>query len=149
MLTYELVSDADINALAALRVEAMEESLTRLGRFDAARARDRFIKHFDLPNSRHVLWNGERVGVIVVKRFDDRILLENLYLYRRAHGRGIGSRLLSELCDEADTKQWPIHVVVLKESDAIRFYERLGFALQHIDDVDCKFVREPRNSCNE
>ncbi len=148
MLTYETVSAIDLHALADLRAEAMEESLTRLGRFDRTRARDRFIKNFDPPNSRHVLWNGTRAGVIVVKRFDDCIVLENLYLYRRAHGRGIGSCALGELCEEADARQLPIHVVVLKASDAIRFYERHDFVLQHVDDVDCLFVRQPRKSRN-
>lgn len=148
MLSYEIVIESDLDALAALRVEAMEESLARLGRFDAVRARERFVKHFDPPNSRHLLWNGERVGVIVVRRLDNRIVLENLYLYRRAHCLGIGSHALGELCDEADAKRQPIHVVVLKESDAIRFYERFNFVLQHIKDVDCTFVREARNPRN-
>jgi GNAT superfamily N-acetyltransferase len=141
---YGAVTAADVVELANLRAEAMEESLTRLGRFDPSRARDRFIKSFDLPNTRHLLWNGERVGVIVVKRFPERIVLENLYLYRRAHGRGIGSLALRALCEDADQSKLPVHVVALKDSDAIRFYERFGFVLQQIEDVDCAFVREPR-----
>ncbi len=144
MLTYTLVSPDDLEELADLRAEAMEESLTRLGRFDPSRARDRFIKSFDPPNTRHLLWNGERVGVIVVKRFPERIVLENLYLYRRAHGRGIGSLVLRALCEDADRSQLPVHVVVLKDSAAIGFYERFGFVLRQIEDVDCAFVREPR-----
>lgn len=144
MLFYEPVIVSDCDLLANLRAEAMEESLARLGRFDPVRARDRFIKNFDPPNSRHLVVNGERVGVIVVKRFGDRVVLENLYLYRRAHGRGIGSLALRELCDEADHAALPIHVTVLKESDAIRFYERFGFQCQNIDDVDCSYVRLPQ-----
>lgn len=144
MLTYEPVAASDLDALADLRVEAMQESLARLGRFDPTRARERFIKHFDPPNSRHLRWNSERVGVIVVKHFDDRVVLENLYLYRRAHGQGIGSEVLRALCDEADAKRLPIHVIVLAESDAIGFYQRAGFVLRQRDDVDCLFVRLPR-----
>lgn len=143
MLSYEHVAVTDRDELANLRAEAMEESLARLGRFDPVRARERFIKGFDAPNSRHLVMNNERVGVIVVKRFVDRLVLENLYLYRRAHGRGIGSHALRDLCDEADQKTLPIHVTVLVQSDAIRLYERFGFRLQAVDDVDCNFVRQP------
>lgn len=144
MLTYVSVVQRDRDELANLRAEAMEESLARLGRFDPVRARERFVKSFDPGNSRHLVWNGERAGVIVVKRLDDHITLENLYLYKRFHELGIGSAALRALCDEADRSGKPISVVVLKESDAIRFYERFGFVLRHTDDVDCTYVRAPR-----
>jgi ribosomal protein S18 acetylase RimI-like enzyme len=143
MLTYAPVDETDLDELADLRAEAMEESLTRFGRFDHARARERFIKNFDPPNSSHLLWNGERAGVIVVTRRDDRITLENLYLYKRFHNLGIGSRALQTLCNEADLESKPIHVIVLKDSDAIRFYRRYGFVLQSEVEVDCNFVRMP------
>lgn len=144
MLTYETVTPHDLSTLADLRAEAMQESLSRLGRFDRTRARERFIKSFDPPNSRHLVVNGERVGIIVVKRFVDRIVLENLYLYPRAHNRGIGSQALTELCRDADRANLPIHVIALKESDAIRLYERFGFVFQRCDDVDCLLIRAPR-----
>jgi GNAT superfamily N-acetyltransferase len=144
MLTYEAVHPHDLNELADLRAEAMEESLARLGRFDRIRARERFIKSFDPPNSRHLIWNGERAGVIVVKRVDERITLENLYLYKRFHNLGIGARALQALCDEADLKSKPINVIVLKDSDAVRFYRRYGFVLQNEIEVDLNFTRLPR-----
>ncbi len=144
MLTYAPVTLEDREALADLRAAAMEESLSRLGRFDRNRARQRFINGFDPPNSRHLLWNGERAGLIVVTRSAHTITLENLYLYPRFHGLGIGSTALHALCLEADRAQHPIAVVVLKNSDAIRLYERFGFQFQRIDDVDCSYVRMPQ-----
>lgn len=144
MLSYEPVAPSDCDELANLRAEAMEESLSRLGRFHPVRARERFIKNFDPQNSRHLIIDGARAGVIVVKRFVDHIVLENLYLYRRAHRCGTGSLALRDLCNEADRATLPIYVTVLKESDAIRFYERFDFQLQNIDDVDCSYVRLPK-----
>ena len=144
MLTYEPVTDHDREALADLRAEAMEESLSRLGRFDRTRARQRFITSFDPANSRHLLWHGERAGLIVVKRGDRQLTLENLYLYRRFHRLGIGSAALGALCADADRLQLPIAVIVLKDSDAIRLYERFDFRFQQIDDVDCSYLRLPQ-----
>jgi len=43
----------DFEALVALRIEAMRESLERIGRFDRTRARERFLNGFSPTHTRH------------------------------------------------------------------------------------------------
>ena len=57
----------DADALVSLRIEAMRESLERAGRFDAARARQRFLSGFSPEHTRHIVLGDERVGFVVVK----------------------------------------------------------------------------------
>jgi hypothetical protein len=57
----------DFEALVALRIAAMRESLERIGRFDPVRARERFAAGFAAACTRHIEANGERVGFVVVK----------------------------------------------------------------------------------
>ncbi len=46
MLTLATVTAGDLDQMVALRIEALRESLERLGRFDAVRARERLASGF-------------------------------------------------------------------------------------------------------
>ncbi len=48
------MTDADFEPLLALRIATMRKSLERLGRFDAARARERSETEFDIAYERPV-----------------------------------------------------------------------------------------------
>ena len=57
---FARAEQADAEALVALRVLAMRESLERLGRFDPVRSRERFLSAFSPQHTRHILVDGER-----------------------------------------------------------------------------------------
>ena len=59
-------SEGDFEALLALRMAAMRESLTRLGHFDPQRARERLSRGYNPAHTRHILRDGELVGFVVV-----------------------------------------------------------------------------------
>jgi hypothetical protein len=67
-IQFAVAAPSDREALATLRIEAMRESLERIGRFDPVRARERFLVSFAPEQTRHVIVDGERVGFFVVKR---------------------------------------------------------------------------------
>ena len=96
--------------------------------FDAQRAD--YERRF--PNSAHsIVVDGDRaVGRIWVDRTPDEIRLLDLAIRDRDRGRGIGTRLLRELQDEARRAGVPLrHSVVKANVDAQRLYRRLGFAV--------------------
>jgi hypothetical protein len=70
----------DAEALVALRILAMRESLERIGRFDPVRARERFLSGFSPRHTRHILVDGERAGFVVVKPDGDGLTLDHLYI---------------------------------------------------------------------
>ena len=127
----------------AIRIAAMRESLERIGRFDAQRARDRFLAGFDPALTRHVLADGERVGFVVVRPCDDGLLLDHLYLLPRAQGRGTGAAVLAEVLARADASRLPVRVAALRGSDANRFYARHGFELVEEGEWDNHYRRDP------
>jgi len=128
-VTFEPAVAADAEALVAIRIAAMRESLVRLGRFDPQRARDRFLAGFDPALTRHILAEGEHVGFVVVRPQDDGLLLDHLYLLPRAQGRGIGAAVLADVLARADASRLPVRVGALRGSDSNRFYLRHGFVL--------------------
>lgn len=133
----------DFDSLVALRIEAMRESLERIGRFDAQRARERFRAGFDPSVTRHIVVDGRRVGFVAVKRLADHWLLDHLYIHPAAQGRGVGAEVLLQVFAETDPAQMPMRVGALRESDSNRFYERHGFTLVERAEFDNYYVRNP------
>jgi GNAT superfamily N-acetyltransferase len=140
-LALAAASDEDFEALLALRMAAMRESLQRLGRFDPQRARERLGRAFEPSHTRHILRHGERVGFVVVLPRMDHLVLDHLYIAPPAQGQGIGSWVMAQVLADADQLALPVRVTALKLSDANRFYQRHGFELQHESAWDLHYLR--------
>lgn len=134
-------SNSDLEDLVAIRIEAMRESLERLGRFDPNRARERFISGFDANSTRRIEVSGDLVGFVVIKNHQSELLLDHLYVIPDAQGLGIGSEVLTQIFREADEIGRPIKVGALKESASNRFYTRHGFVFVESGEFDNYYVR--------
>jgi GNAT superfamily N-acetyltransferase len=145
-ITLSAVHRDDAEALAALRVLAMRESLERVGRFDPMRARDRLLSGFSPQQTRHVLVDGERAGFLVVKPDGDGLLLDHLYIDPRFQHRGFGAQVLAAVFAEADAMGMPLRVGALRGSGSNRFYLRHGFVLERMGEWDDYYVRAPQRS---
>ena len=85
MPTLAPVALSDFDAMVAIRIEALRESLERLGRFDPVRARERLAAGFVLEHMRHIELDDERIGKI-----DAGCLHAHHHLARRGHqGRDV------------------------------------------------------------
>lgn len=135
--------EADFEALLAVRIAAMRESLERIGRFDLARARERFRASFSPEHTRWILDRGERVGFVAVKPDGDALLLDHLFLLPKVQGKGIGSAVLTLVFAEADATGKPLKVGALRESPANLFYQRHGFVKTHETEWDLYYTRKP------
>src|SRR3954463_12767438 len=94
-VSFAPASADDFEALLALRIAAMRESLERIGRFDPVRARERFRSSFSAAFTRHVIVDGARVGFVTVKPEAGGLLLDHLYISPSHQRRGIGSAVLA------------------------------------------------------
>ena len=142
-LTFPRAELVDADALASLRVEAMRESLERIGRFDEKRARDRLLTAFDPLATRWVVRDAVKVGFFVLKTIEGGLLLDHLYVQPGAQKRGIGAAVLAQCFAEADAANAPIFVGVLRESAANGFYVRHGFVKTHHTEWDVYYIRRP------
>jgi len=142
-VTYEPATADDLDELVELRIEAMRESLERLGRFDRARARERFASGFEPACTRHVLLDGQRVGFVVVKPHPEGLLLDHLYLRTSAQGQGVGGRVLLDVLADADARRLTVLVGALRESAANGFYIRHGFQQVSEAEWDVYYRRPP------
>ena len=141
VIALSAASAEDFEALLALRIEAMRESLERIGRFDAARARERFRLGFLPEHTRHIAVGGQRVGFVVTKPEAQGLLLDHLYVKPAWQGQGIGAAVLQHVFAEADAQHLDIRVGALRDSASNRFYERHGFQLVERTAFDNHYVR--------
>lgn len=140
-IVFTVATEADGEALAALRVEAMRESLTRIGRFDPTRARERFLSGFSPDHTRRIEVNGELVGFFALKPYETGLLLDHLYVLPRHQGKGIGAAVLAQVFAEADAQACAVRVGALRGSESNRFYVRHGFVQVEQSEFDNYYVR--------
>ncbi len=131
------------DALAELRVAAMRESLEAVGRFDAKRARMRFLDSFEPQFTREILDGDERVGFVVVKPAGQRLKVDHFYITPAAQGRGIGSQVLRLVLAEADAANAVLELGALRASRSNAFYLRHGFRRVRSSEFDIHYERLP------
>jgi GNAT superfamily N-acetyltransferase len=133
--TLAPVADADFEAMLALRIEALRESLERLGRFNPDVARARLKSQFQPEWMRHLVVDGERVGYFTVEPRAGELRLHHLYLKPAAQGQGIGAWVIEQL----KTQGLPITLAALRESRANDFYLRHGFRVVEEQAFDVEY----------
>lgn len=125
------VATSDFDAMLALRIEALRESLERLGRFDPARARERLAAGFVPEYMRHIELEGQRIGFITLRpdagQEPASLQLDHLYIQPALQSRGIGAWVLGWAKAQAAGQGRDITLSALKQSAANRFYLRHGF----------------------
>lgn len=138
------VNEADAEELVALRIAAMRESLEHVGRFDAQRARERFLHTFTPQHTRHIVHDGKRVGFVAVKPDGDGLVLDHRYIHAEYQGLGIGTCVLHRVFVEADDQLCNVRVGALKGSLSNCFYVRHGFELVEEAEWDNYYVRKTK-----
>lgn len=133
------VIDDDFEAMLTLRIEALRESLERLGRFNPDVARARLRAQFRPEWMRHLVRDGERVGYFTVEPREGELRLHHLYLAQAAQGQGIGAWVI----DQVKAQGLPISLAALRESRANDFYRRHGFRVVEEQDFDIEYRWEP------
>lgn len=141
-ISFAAATAQDAEALVALRIAAMRDSLERIGRFDPVRARERFMAGFSPDHTQHILQDGQRIGFYVLKPDDDAGLqLDHLYIRPGHQGQGVGATVLARVFALADAQSLAVRVGALRGSDSNRFYQRHGFALVEQGEFDNYYVR--------
>lgn len=102
-------------------------------------ARERHYREF-FRGARHsiVELSRERVGAMIVERTGTSLYLVDVCIAPAFQGRGIGTRLLLDLQEEARSFGLPLTLHVDSASRARRLYVRHGFLALGDDGVTCE-----------
>jgi GNAT superfamily N-acetyltransferase len=142
-MTFSPTTQLDVEALVAMRIAAMRESLEHIGRFDQQRARERFLVSFDPTLCRFIEADGIRAGFVLIRPQEGYWLLDHLYVLPEHQRKGIGAFVLRQIFADADARHMPIKVGALRDSHSNRFYRRHGFEKIHEEEWDIYYVRQP------
>lgn len=93
-----------------------------------------------------LLIDGEPAGRLYVGRWPSQICVIDISLLPAHRGSGIGTRLLTELIEEAQQQGKAVSVHVEKLNPARRLYLRLGFAAVEDLGIYERMEREPEVS---
>ncbi|SJN14963.1 Acetyltransferase, GNAT family [Halomonas citrativorans] len=73
--------------------------------------------------------NGRCVGAVWATNEGGFLQLRDLFLLAKYQGRGVGSHVVLQELEKARALGVPLRLRVLKQSQAIALYERLGFTI--------------------
>jgi GNAT superfamily N-acetyltransferase len=142
-LRFTPAAEADFEALLALRIDAMRDSLERLGRFDPDRARERLRGTFRPECTWHIEADGDRIGFYCLRPDGEGLRLDHLYVHPCAQGRGVGGQVLRRILRDADRDRQAVTLSALRGSDSNRFYRRHGFVQTGEGEWDIEYLRPP------
>lgn len=141
-ITLAPASPSDFDALAALRQEAMRESLARLGLFDPARSTARLRAGFVPDRTRLIRVAGELAGFVIAGVEGDAWRIAHLYVRPAFQSKGLGSAVLAGIVAEARSRGQPVLVTALRDSRANDFYASHGFARVDAEGFDVHYRLE-------
>ena len=122
-----------------LRVRVMRPSLEALGRFDAARAKARFLATFSQQETQIIVQDGTIAGFFVLRERFDHLYLDHLYIDTDFQRRGLGRFAVQWTQSLAAAKSVPVRLIALVQSPANAFYQSCGFVEIGRDGVDITY----------
>lgn len=92
------------------------------------RAQHRYYReHYTETDFALILVDGEAAGRLYLARWPQEIRIVDIALLPAWRNKGLGSRLIKEILQEAETAGLPVHIHVESFNPAQHLYYRLGF----------------------
>jgi GNAT superfamily N-acetyltransferase len=82
-------------------------------------------------------WRGDEIEWV---RRGKYLEVDSIYLKADQQRRGIGTKLLKRLIQEADRSHVPLRLSTAKINPARRLYERLGFSVEREDEFKIRYT---------
>ncbi len=142
-ITLRPASAFDEPFLLDLRRATMTEHLDRVGEPTTSEAHDQRMR-YRFEEARIVCIGGARIGLLKAYRDATGWVLLQVQILPSHQGRGIGSRIVRAMLDQARQEHLPVCLNVLKGNPARRLYERLGFCSTGETDSEVTMVWNPQ-----
>ena len=120
---------ADYAFLADLHKQTFAGYAAQTWGWDEVRLMAEFRQEFADSVRQVVCLGRHKIGSLVVEDDGDSLFLDYLAILPTYQSRGVGTKLIQLLLDEAASRAIPVRLHVLKCNPAKALYERLGFCV--------------------
>jgi ribosomal protein S18 acetylase RimI-like enzyme len=136
-ITRRPITEDDMDFLQRLYASTREEELALTDwdqaqkeafvRMQFAAQHSYYTEQFPLAAYELMVLDGEPIGRLYVDRRPDEIRVLDIALLPQYRNKGIGTRSMREIMDEAAAAGLAVRIHVEQYSPALRFYQRLDF----------------------
>jgi ribosomal protein S18 acetylase RimI-like enzyme len=105
-----------------------------------------YAAHYAQATTDVIVVDGEPAGRLMVMRSDEEVLIVDIALLPAHRARGIGTRVLREIIEEAGDAGAKLTIHVERMNPALRLYRRLGFEAVADDGIYLTMQRPPRGT---
>jgi ribosomal protein S18 acetylase RimI-like enzyme len=110
-------------------INSMRPLMTELGSWNEVERSAALRRSFKADDVNIISLNGTDIGWMQVSERDTDYNLAQIHLIEEYCGRGIGTRLITELLERARSERRTVSLAVVRTNRAIGLYERLGFRI--------------------
>ena len=108
---------------------ALKDYVTKTWGWDEERQRALFRQNFETERAKIIVFEGRDAGFLDVSEKENETVLISIRLLPAFQNKGIGTKIIREVLDEARRKNKTVRLRVLKINPAISLYNRLGFKI--------------------
>ena len=109
---------------------AFQEYVEQVWGWDESYQRELHDRRFASQDLRIIQFCGTDVGFLATSRSRATLKINQLYILPEYQGRGIGTACMARVLDDANLRQKPVVLQVLKvNTRGIVFYQKLGFII--------------------
>jgi ribosomal protein S18 acetylase RimI-like enzyme len=132
----------DFDFLYQLHVAAMREYVEATWGWQEEWQQEYFARKFDPHNRQIIRIDGQDAGVIVIEPRIEELYIALIEILPAFQRRGIGTAIVRQLINTADSDGLPVSLHVLKTNNPARqLYERLGFISVQDEGIRYKMTR--------
>ena len=132
-ISYRNCDDKDIGYLLWLRKETMNLHLDKSGfNLDDESHLKRIMYEFE--NAKLIYLNDKKIGLLKILENQKSIEIIQIQIEPENQGKGIGERIIKTIIENNSIKKKPIFLSVLKQNNAKKLYEKIGFRIKTEDE---------------
>ena len=99
-----------------------------------------YAKEFGSADFLIVMQGKAQIGRLTVNRSDDEIRVVDIAILPEWRGKGIGTKIISDLLNEGHVSDKPVRLHAEKAQRVVDFYKRLGFVV--VNELEMHFFME-------